>query len=153
MSEYQSPRRLAELPSWLAGQVSRYATRLVAEALAVEGMSRNHFTVLTALTEKSPMSQAEIGRRLCIDRSDLHAILNDLEARRLIIRVVDEADRRRNRVQLTTAGKGALRRLDRRVDDAQDALLEPLAASERRELRRLLMKTVDYHAERQAETI
>ncbi|MDQ6806146.1 MAG: hypothetical protein M3065_14575 [Actinomycetota bacterium] len=73
-----------------------------------------------------------------IDRSDLHAILNELECDGLLARVRDEEDRRRNLVTLTLAGKSALSRLDRRVDAAQSALLVPLLASDRREFRRIL---------------
>ena len=50
----------------------------------------------------------------------------------------DDTDRRRNVVALTRTGRSALSRLDKRVDAAQDALLAPLSAAERRELRRLL---------------
>jgi hypothetical protein len=35
--------------------------------------------VLTSLSEPGPASQAELGWRLSIDRSDLHALLAELE--------------------------------------------------------------------------
>ena len=142
-ADYDPPRRLQQLPSWLTGQVARRAQRLVGEALAQEGMRRQHFTVLTSLAEQGPASQAALGRRLWIDRSDLHAILNELELDGLVKRVRDEQDRRRNVVALTPRGVSALKRLDKRVDAAQDALLEPLSATERRELRRLLERLLD----------
>jgi len=41
---------------------------------------------------------------------------------------------------LTRAGQSVLAQLDMRIDAAQDALLEPLSAGERRELSRLLQK-------------
>ncbi|HWF35365.1 MAG TPA: MarR family transcriptional regulator [Solirubrobacteraceae bacterium] len=135
---YDPPERLRRLPTWLAGEVARRGQRLVSEALAHEGARRRHFTVLTSLSEQGEASQAELGRRLGIDRSDLHAILNELEDGGLLARLRDESDRRRNLVTLTPAGKSALSRLDRRVDAAQSALLAPLSASDRRELRRLL---------------
>jgi DNA-binding MarR family transcriptional regulator len=135
---YDPPQRLRRLPSWLSGQVARKAEHLVAAALAHEGVRRPHFTVLTSLAEQGSASQAELGRRLWIDRSDLHAILNDLEGDGLVKRVRDDRDRRRNVVALTSRGTAALRRLDERVDAAQEALLQPLSARERREFRRLL---------------
>jgi MarR family transcriptional regulator, lower aerobic nicotinate degradation pathway regulator len=138
-------RRLTELPSWLVGQASRHANRLVSEALAEEGMRRQHFTVLLALAEHGPSSQAELGRRLWIDRSDLHAVLNDLEQDGDVVRVRDEADRRRNVVELTDAGTKALERLDGRVEAAQEALLEPLTKAQRRELRGLLTLLARHH--------
>jgi hypothetical protein len=39
------------LPSWLAAQVAAAAARLVAEALAPEGLRRPHFRVLSALAD------------------------------------------------------------------------------------------------------
>jgi MarR family transcriptional regulator, lower aerobic nicotinate degradation pathway regulator len=99
--------------------------------------------VLTSLSEQGPASQAELGRRLWIDRSDLHALLAELEQDGLVARNRDERDRRRNVVTLTRAGRSALARLDRRIDAAQDALLEPLTPEERRELSRRLQKLLD----------
>jgi DNA-binding MarR family transcriptional regulator len=141
-SGYDPPVRLQQLPSWLAAQVARRAQHLVEEALAGEGARRQHFVVLTSLAEQGPASQAELGRRLWIDRSDLHAILNELEAAGQVARIRDEADRRRNVVALTRSGRAALARLDKRVDAAQDALLARLSARDRRELQRLLERVV-----------
>lgn len=137
-AEYDPPARLRSLPTWLASELARKGQRLVTEALAQEGARRPHFTVLTSLSEQGQASQAALGRRLWIDRSDLHAILNELESEGLLARVRDQHDRRRNLVTLTPAGRAALKRLDKQVEAAQNALLEPLSASDRRELRRLL---------------
>jgi MarR family transcriptional regulator, lower aerobic nicotinate degradation pathway regulator len=140
---YDPPERLRRLPSWLMARTARRAQRLAEEALAEVGARRQHFVVLTSLAEQGPASQAALGRRLWIDRSDLHAILNDLEQQGFVDRVRDEQDRRRNVVELTRAGRTALGRLDKRVDAAQDALLAPLSRSDRRELIRLLERLVD----------
>jgi MarR family transcriptional regulator, lower aerobic nicotinate degradation pathway regulator len=137
-TDYDPPARLRELPSWLASEVARKGQHLVADALANEGARRQHYAVLTSLSEQGPASQAELGRRLWIDRSDLHALLGGLEADGFVARVRDERDRRRNLVTVTPAGKALLRRLDKAVDAAQDALVAPLSAVDRRELRRLL---------------
>jgi MarR family transcriptional regulator, lower aerobic nicotinate degradation pathway regulator len=137
-TDYEPPLRLQRLPSWLTAQAARRAQRLVEEGLAQEGARRQHFVVLTSLAEQGPASQADLGRRLWIDRSDLHAILNELEANGQVARERDETDRRRNVVVLTRTGRSALARLDKRVDAAQDALLDPLSAADRRVLRRLL---------------
>jgi MarR family transcriptional regulator, lower aerobic nicotinate degradation pathway regulator len=137
-----SPRRLTGLPSWLSSQVALEGGRLVGEALGAAGLRRHHYAVLTALAEQGATSQAELGRRLWIDRSDLHAALNELEGRGWLARVRDEQDRRRNLVELTAAGTEELRALDAKVDAAQDALLAPLSAAERRELVALLSRVV-----------
>jgi len=140
---YDPPERLRHLPTWLTAQVATKGRRLVNASLAQEGARRQHFTVLASLSEQGSASQAELGRRLSIDRSDLHALLAELEGNGLVARVRDERDRRRNVVTLTRAGRGALARLGKRIDAAQDALLDPLSMGERRELNRLLQKVLE----------
>jgi MarR family transcriptional regulator, lower aerobic nicotinate degradation pathway regulator len=140
---YDPPERLRQLPTWLTAQVAAEGRRLVSASLARDGARRQHFTVLASLSEQGPASQADLGRRLSIDRSDLHALLAELEGDGLVARVRDERDRRRNVVTLTRAGRGVLARLGKRIDAAQDALLEPLSEGERRELTRLLQKVLE----------
>jgi DNA-binding MarR family transcriptional regulator len=143
--DYDPPERLRRLPSWLTSQVARTAATLVGESLAQEGVRRQHFSVLASLAEQGAASQAALGRRLWIDRSDLHALLAELERDGLVGRARDPEDRRRNVVTLTPAGKALLRRLDKRIEAAQAALLEPLSAAERRELIGLLERLVAHH--------
>lgn len=145
-SEYDPPGRLTLLSSWLAGQTAATATRLVADALSVDGLRRQHFTVLCALAERGAVSQAALGRRLIIDRSDMHALLGDLERDGLVARVRDENDRRRMLVDLTPAGATMLDRLDKSVEAAQETLMAPLSAADRSELHRLLTTLVQHHS-------
>jgi DNA-binding MarR family transcriptional regulator len=133
--------RINELPTWLVNQVALEANRLVGEA----GVRKHRFAVLTALAERGPASQAELGRTVWMDRSDMHAVLRELEDEGLVARTQDEQDRRRNVVSLTPAGERALADLRKRVAAAQESLLEPLSAAERRELRRLLGRILEHH--------
>ena len=144
MNPYDPPERLRRLPSWQIAQVANHAARLVADALAQEGgRRRQHYSVLSALAENGPASQADLGRRLWIDRSDLHALLADLEQDGLVARVRDERDRRRNVVTITGAGDAALKRLDKRVQGAQAELLRPLSEADAAALQRLLAQILD----------
>jgi DNA-binding MarR family transcriptional regulator len=145
LAEYDPPERITRLPSWLTGQLAATASGLVAEALAGDGLRRPHFVVLSALAERGAASQAALGRRLLIDRSEMHALLSELELRGDVARVRDQDDRRRMLVELTPAGARALKRLDRRIQAAQDALLAPLSAADRAELGRLMARLVDHH--------
>jgi MarR family transcriptional regulator, lower aerobic nicotinate degradation pathway regulator len=144
--EYDPPERMRRLPSWQASELARRGQALVGDALAREGARRQHFAVLTSLAEQGAASQADLGRRLWIDRSDLHALLGEMEHDGLVARVRDAEDRRRNVVTLTPAGRAALARLDERVDSAQRSLLEPLSAKEQRELMRLLDRVVSHRS-------
>jgi DNA-binding MarR family transcriptional regulator len=113
---------------------------LLAAAFAAEGVRGYHFRLLAALEQYGPASQADLGRRSGIDRSDVVATLNDLVDRKLARREPDQADRRRNVVTLTTRGAQALERLDAVLGDVQDMVLAPLTANERKTLVRLLAK-------------
>jgi DNA-binding MarR family transcriptional regulator len=146
LAEYDPPDRIRRLPSWLTGRVAETAAGLVAGALAAEGLRRQHFVVLSALAERGAASQAALGRRLLIDRSDMHGLLSELERDGLVARVRDPDDRRRMLVEVTPAGARKLKRLDTRIDAAQEALVAPLSSADRRQLERLLTQLVDYHS-------
>jgi MarR family transcriptional regulator, lower aerobic nicotinate degradation pathway regulator len=144
-NEYSAPDRLRRLPSWLLNQAALHATRIVGDAFAKAGVRRYHYSVLVALAEDGPASQASLGRRLWIDRSDMVAVINELERDGLVTRVRDPHDRRRNLIEITAAGKRTLARLDAEVEQAQTAVLEPLSASERKDLLKLLARLVEHH--------
>ncbi len=74
------------------------------------------------------------------------AVINDLTGRKLAERAQDQADRRRNIVTITAAGRAYLRRLDAQLAGAQDELLAPLSPAERQALTGLLTRLQDYHA-------
>ncbi|MDA0183879.1 MarR family transcriptional regulator [Solirubrobacter phytolaccae] len=135
-----APRRLQGLPSWLLSHAALAGDRLVNEALATEGVRKYHFRVLVALSDDGPLSQAELGRRLAIDRSDMAAVAAELEQRDYIARTRDDRDRRRNVVTITPAGSEALARMDAAIDAAQDTLLAPLSEKERQQLTQLLAR-------------
>lgn len=139
------PGRLRSLPTRLINQTALLADRATEQALADTGSRRYHYAVLTTLREAGAASQAELGRRTKIDRSDMVAVLNDLVARGFADRTADPDDRRRNIVTLTAAGRGHLDELDRRLDRAQDELLTALTAPERRTLVALLTRILDAH--------
>jgi DNA-binding MarR family transcriptional regulator len=132
--------RVAGRPTWLLSRANNRAQNLLAEAFATEGLRGYHFRVLAALDQYGPASQADIGRYTGIDRSDVVATLSHLVERDLAIRGVDEADRRRNIVEITKPGRAVLARLDTQLDRVQQAVLAPLTRSERASLVRLLTK-------------
>ncbi|MEH0844606.1 MarR family transcriptional regulator [Micromonospora sp. CPCC 205711] len=145
MASAPDPRAL---PSWLLTQSAAHASRLVADGLAAVHARGYHYRLLAALAEDGPASQADLGRRCGIDRSDVVAALNELAARDLVRRTPDPADRRRNVVTLTDTGRHELRRMGETLDQVQDTLLAPLSAADRAELTRLLTTLLEHHTGR-----
>jgi MarR family transcriptional regulator, lower aerobic nicotinate degradation pathway regulator len=137
-----------EKPTWLISQTSMHAHRLLTDALAAAGSRGYHYRLLAALQEFGPASQAALGRRSQIDRSDVVATVDDLAGRGMVERSGDPADRRRNVITITPAGTAHLARLDRLLAGVQDELLDPLSPAERQELIRLLTRVLDHHTGR-----
>ena len=133
-------RRVEARPTWLLSRANARSQGVLADALSAEGVRGYHFRLLAALDEYGPSSQADLGRRTGIDRSDVVATLNELVGRELARREPDAADRRRNVVTLTTGGARVLDRLDAVVDDVQKAVLAPLTQNERETFVRLLAR-------------
>jgi MarR family transcriptional regulator, lower aerobic nicotinate degradation pathway regulator len=146
MDSHWAPARLRSMPSWLINQTSVRATRLVSEKLRRVDAHRYHYSALAALDELGAMSQAELGRRCGLDRSDVAAVAAELAERKFIRRVTDADDRRRNIVSISASGRRRLRTLDGLLRDTQKQLLAPLSAAEREQLVRLLLRVVDDEA-------
>lgn len=143
-----APTRMMSLPSWLLTQTAAHAHRLVTDGFAAAEARGYHFRLLATLDEFGPASQAGLGRRSGIHFSDIVAAINELADRKLVERAPDPADRRRNIITITAAGRRQLRRLDRQVTRVQDELLAPLSPDEREALTRLLAKLLAHHTER-----
>jgi DNA-binding MarR family transcriptional regulator len=133
-----SALRLDSLPTWLLSRSSGQAHRLLADAFAAAGARGYHYRMLATLEDLGPASQATVGRRAEMDRSDVVAALNELEADDFVERAPDPDDGRRKIVTITTAGRRRLKKLDEVVGSVQEQLLEPLSAAERAQLVSLL---------------
>jgi MarR family transcriptional regulator, lower aerobic nicotinate degradation pathway regulator len=146
METRSAPGRLRSLASWLINQNSITAHQLVKARLDGAVAHRYHYSMLAALDEFGPMSQATLGRHVGLDRSDVAAGVGELAARGFVERAADPHDRRRNIVRVTPAGTEQLQALDAIIATAQDELLAPLSDDERRQLIELLSRLADHHA-------
>ncbi|MFF5292500.1 MarR family winged helix-turn-helix transcriptional regulator [Paractinoplanes globisporus] len=143
-----APTRARSKASWLINKTSVHAHRLLTDAVAPVGGHGHHFLVLAALDEFGAASQMEIGQRIGIDRSDTHAIVNDLVEQGFAERAPDPEDRRRNIITITDAGRGRLAELDRILERVQDKLLGALSPGERRQFVALLTRVLDGQEDR-----
>jgi DNA-binding MarR family transcriptional regulator len=133
------------MPTWLISQASARAHRLLSEDLAAVDFYGYQVRLLAALGEFGPASQAALGRRTGIDRSDVVAALDELAGRGLVERSPDLTDRRRNIITITPAGTEQLQLLDEVLAGVQDKLLAPLSPAEREQLTQLLVRILERH--------
>jgi DNA-binding MarR family transcriptional regulator len=132
------PARLRGTAFWLLGRAALVVQKRTTERLFEAGLQRGFYGVLSTLVEFGPAAQAEIGRRLRIDPSDMVAIVNALVTEGLVTRERDPQDRRRNLVSATDAGRATLDRFDAAIATEEDALLAEFTAAERAQLLALL---------------
>lgn len=136
------PPTLLELPSYLAGHVSRIGNRDLVADLAAHGLRLPHFAVLTGLHDFGPLTQQELADRLGINRSHLVGYLDHLENDALLSRTRDPSDRRRQYIELAAAGRQLATELIRRAQASQAANLAVLDATELATLTGLLRRIV-----------
>jgi DNA-binding MarR family transcriptional regulator len=141
-----APARIRVLPSWLLGRAAAHGHRLVARALAREGVRMMHHAVLATVAELGPMSQAELARILRVNPKDMVPIVRDLYQQDLVTRSPDATDRRKNAITISSAGARLLRRTERLGDEANAELTAALTPAERNQLARLLSRIVAHAA-------
>ncbi|MDA3644767.1 MarR family transcriptional regulator [Saccharopolyspora indica] len=144
----KTPARLTAKPSWLLSQLAVHGARLVTDGFAEAGARGYHYRILAALDEFGAASQADLGRRCNMDRSDVVAAINELAEQGAVERAPDPDDRRRNIVTATETGTQQLQRLDRALEEVQDDLLGPLPAEDRQTFTRLLAQLLAHHQRR-----
>jgi DNA-binding MarR family transcriptional regulator len=137
-----APDRLRRLPSWLLGQLTIEARQFVGAVFAKHDMHRSQYSLLAALEQFGPQSQAELSDRSGLDRSDVVRWVDELAARRLLVRKRDPGDRRRNVVSISAAGRRLLASLDGEIAQAQLRLLAALTRQERDQLITLLARAL-----------
>lgn len=99
---------------FLVHDVSRLRQTVFDQAMKPHGVTRAQWWALAQLTRYDPaggMTQAELARLLGLGTVATGAMVDRLEAAGLVVRKVDAADRRINRVHVTARGSRLLERM------------------------------------------
>jgi DNA-binding MarR family transcriptional regulator len=135
------PAELTDRLGYLLKHAQLRLAALTGPALAPLGMDGRELAVLLVLADE-PLSQQDAARRLGIDRTTMVAMVDALEDKKLLARRADPADRRRNIVEPTAAGKRVIRAANQTVDRVEREFLKPVSARDREHLRDLLKAVV-----------
>jgi DNA-binding MarR family transcriptional regulator len=127
---------MARAPKSEAGELAAAATALYElvetlraeheEAAASAGLTAPQAMILMMIN--APMSMRQLADRMGCDASNITGIIDRLEAKALVVRSVDRADRRIKRIARTSAGETAVGRFQRELVRASSlAQLSPKA--------------------------
>ncbi len=118
------------------------AARAFNHALAPLGIEGRHFGVLTALADGT-RTQRDLVDDVGSDRVSMMRIVDDLEARELVVRRAVPGDRRLRAVELTDHGRAVHDDAEQAARSVGEALLADLDPDERAALIALLGRFVD----------
>ncbi|MFE9425961.1 MarR family winged helix-turn-helix transcriptional regulator [Kitasatospora sp. NPDC006697] len=126
-----TPVELMDQLAWAAAAYYRHFAAMAAE----RGLTLMQGKTLSLLREPKPMRT--LAELLACDASNVTGIIDRLQARGLVRREVDPADRRIKNVLLTEEGEETVRRIRAEMMSGLTGL-EHLGEAERRTLRQLL---------------
>ncbi len=113
------------------------------DSLGPYELTVTQFAVLTALEEEPGLSNADLARRAFVTPQSMHAVLQDLESRRLLERRTDPQHRRVLKAELTESGRETLERAAAAVDEVEERMLGQLSDLARASLAGALSSCVD----------
>jgi MarR family 2-MHQ and catechol resistance regulon transcriptional repressor len=116
--------------------LSRHAMR----SIEPSGLGFSDFAVLEVLLHKGPQKVNDIGRRIDLTSGSITTAVDRLETRGLVVRGLDDADRRSRIVRLTPAGRTRIAEVFAQHAAALGAASHGLTKAERKSLIELLKK-------------
>jgi MarR family 2-MHQ and catechol resistance regulon transcriptional repressor len=135
------PRDSSGTRVWLVlMKAQRALGRHAAKSIGQFEIGLSDFAILEMLLHKGPLLVNEIGRRVELTSGAITSAVDRLEARGLVRREADDADRRARVIHLTAAGKACIQPIFAVHKQAMDAVASGLTAAERATLIELLKK-------------
>jgi MarR family 2-MHQ and catechol resistance regulon transcriptional repressor len=118
----------------------RSVARHAARSIEPSGLGPSDFAVLEVLLSKGPQKVNDIGRRVDLTSGSITTAVDRLEARGLVVRELDDADRRTRIVRLTPVGRAHIAEVFADHAAALEAASSALTKPERKTLIDLLKK-------------
>lgn len=137
------PTSLSNNITFLFGRVARLALEAYEQALAPLKLSVRDFNMLALLAGDGPYSQQALATRYKVDKQTMKELVDGLEERDLLTRVVDEHDRRSNLLYITVKGKKVHAQAKRLSDKRQKEFLSALSPEEWQQVQASLTKLIE----------
>lgn len=135
------------LPGHLARRVQQLAVALFVDEVGEIGLTPVQYSALQTVCNQPGIDQKTLAATIAYDTSTIAGVIDRLEARGLLARQVSPTDRRAKLLTPTVEGIQTLAAVVPRMLRAQDRLLEPLAAADRKEFMRMMRAVIEANAE------
>jgi DNA-binding MarR family transcriptional regulator len=129
-------------PGHLFRRCQQIAVAIFGEETGGSDITPVQFAALFTVREHPGLDQATLARLIAFDRATVGSVIDRLEEKGLVVRQPAKHDRRAKLLHTTEAGAAMLKRVTAHVARAQERMLEPLTARERKMLIRLLVRLV-----------
>ena len=126
------------MPGHLARRLQQLAVALFNEEVGELSLTPVQFSALHAIAKQPGIDQKTLAQTISYDAATIGGVIDRLERRGLVSRVVSPMDRRARLIQATEDGIRTLSLVTPCVLRTQKRLVEPLSAAEAKELMRLL---------------
>ncbi|MBL8359219.1 MAG: MarR family transcriptional regulator [Rubrivivax sp.] len=136
------PIDLEEQPGHVIRRLHQIAVAIFLREAEDTGLTPVQYAVLQTVANQPGVDQRTLARSAGLDTSTIAGVVDRLEARELLVRGTTREDRRVRRLSLTGDGHALLAQAVPAMRRAQERILEPLDAAERRDFMRLMRKLV-----------
>jgi DNA-binding MarR family transcriptional regulator len=130
-------------PGYLLRRLHQIHYALFFEECAGFDITPVQYGLLTTLSQNPDLDQNSLGRELGIDRTNVADVLARLSRRGLLERHRSKEDKRMVLARLTPAGQRVTDEMYSAMERAQNRLLQPLPAEERKALISTLLRLID----------
>jgi DNA-binding MarR family transcriptional regulator len=127
----------------LTRSLHQICTSIIAEALAEAELVQLEYALMVFVNDAPGISQLTLSEAMGVDRNNVGLIAEKLEARGLLRRSVNGDDRRARQVYLTRKGERLWRQCQPAVFVANQRVLAPLNASEKKLFVDMLVRLVE----------
>jgi DNA-binding MarR family transcriptional regulator len=115
----------------LLREVARLHDRLQRESVACCGTTSTQCQIITTLGRNGPMTLAELGRTLGLDKGWVSRAVESLAEEKLVLKEPGDADRRTIIVALSEEGETRLAALDATLNGLSERVMQRIPAGQR----------------------
>ncbi len=129
-------------PGFLVRRLHQIHVAMFLEAMSEVNVTPIQYGLLSILVDRPGLDQLSLAEELGIDRANVGDVLQRLQQRRLLTRVIDPNDKRRKICLPTRSGIAFVRKYHDSMQHTQQRLLKPLNPEQRETFTTLLRRLV-----------